>query len=427
MNYNDALDYIHATNKFGWKLGLHNIGRLLELMGNPQDKLKFVHVAGTNGKGSTVAFMSSILMEAGYKVGIYTSPYIERFTERMKVNKKEIGQDDLARLTMLVKEKIELMVSMGETHPTEFEIVTAIAFQFFYESGCEIVVLEVGLGGRFDATNIIKPPEVAVITTISYDHMSILGNTLPEIAFEKAGIIKKGGDVLLYPQAPEVELVFESVCNERSAQLFKVDTDEAEIVEFNADGQVFNYNSYENLRISLLGDHQVRNAVMALRTAEILKSKGFRITEEALRTGLQNAKWPGRLEVVNREPLFIIDGAHNAEGARMLAAALNKYFPNKRKIFIIGVLKDKDYQSLIEAVTPMADKCITVTPASERALSASDLAIFVSTYCKDVLTSDTIEWAVRTSLQLSENDDLICAFGSLYYIGEIRKMLIAES
>ncbi|MCX8132266.1 MAG: bifunctional folylpolyglutamate synthase/dihydrofolate synthase [Clostridia bacterium] len=421
MNYDEALNYIHGTLKFGSKLGLHNIGKLLELMGNPQDKLKFVHVAGTNGKGSTVAFISSMLMEAGYKVGVYTSPYIERFTERMKIGNNEIGQSELAELTEFVKAKTEIMVKMGENHPTEFEIVTAIAFLYFCKNSCDIVVLEVGLGGRFDATNIIKTPELAVITTINFDHTSILGNTLPEIAFEKAGIIKHGGDVLLYPQRQEVEKVFEAACKERGAILQKAEIYEAEITGFSSEGQSFNYKNYIGLRITLLGDHQVNNAVLAINAADMLNSKGFAISETSIRNGLANARWPGRLEVVSREPLFIVDGAHNAEGARVLSEALNKYFPEKRKIFIFGVMRDKDYKSLVEAVNPLAYKYITVTPENERALSAEELAIFIRSYCKNVMVSDTIEEAIKASLDISTPDDLVCAFGSLYYIGKVRK------
>ena len=215
MDYDQAIEYIHSTFKFGVKLGLENIKALLDLMDNPHKKLKYVHVAGTNGKGSTVAFISSILIESGYRVGIYTSPYIQRFTERIRVNTDEISKQDLARITSFVRDKVESMVSMGLNHPTEFEIVTAIAFQYFFEKGCDIVVLEVGLGGRFDSTNVIDNPLVSVITTISYDHMDILGDTLSKIAFEKAGIIKDGTHVVLYPQSKDAERVLEEICREK--------------------------------------------------------------------------------------------------------------------------------------------------------------------------------------------------------------------
>jgi dihydrofolate synthase/folylpolyglutamate synthase len=424
MNYNEAIEYIHSTHKYGWKLGLTNITKLLELMGNPHRKLKYVHIAGTNGKGSTTAFISSILIEAGYRVGIFTSPYLERFTERMKVNKLEIPGEEFSRITEFVKGKVDIMLARGDSHPTEFEIVTAIAFQYFHDSNCDIVVLEVGLGGRFDSTNVIDTPLVSVITSISYDHMNILGNSLEKIAFEKAGIIKSGGDVVIFPQAEEVERVLENICSERKAKPYMVDFKSIKPVDFNDRGQIFHYNNYEFLRIALLGDHQIKNAVIALKVCEILRNKGFDINEKSIRKGLANAKWPGRFELLRRQPAFIIDGAHNPEGVKTFCDTLKKYFPNGRKIFIVGVLKDKDYKSMLELVIPFSDVFITITPANDRAIPAKDLAVFISGYCKNVLVSDTIKDAVKTSLEIADSCDVICAFGSLYFIGEVRKHFI---
>lgn len=426
MNYNEALEYIHGTKKFGWKLGLHNIGVLLELMGNPHKKLKYVHVAGTNGKGSTVTFISDILIAAGYKVGTYTSPYLERFTERMRINNEDIPEETLARITGFVKGKIALMLEKGENHPTEFEVVTAIAFQYYYESNCDVVVLEVGLGGRFDSTNIIDVPLAAVITTISFDHMEYLGNTLGEIAFEKAGIIKEGCDVVLYPQEPEAEKVFEAACKERKCKLQRVDFTQLNPGDFGVDGQEFDFGLYKGLKISLLGRHQLKNAAVALTAIKILRSKGYEISEEALRKGLLSAKWPGRLEVLSTKPVFLVDGAHNIEGVRNLAENLKLYFPDKKATFIFGVLKDKDYMSMIEAIAPLAKGFITITPENERAMSAKDLAIVLQPYCKNVAASDTIEIAIEKSMSSATSEDIICAFGSLYYIGDVRKYFKAR-
>lgn len=423
MNYSEALSYIHGALKFGIKLGLENIRHLLNLMGNPQDKLRFVHIGGTNGKGSTTAFISSILIEAGYKTGIYTSPYIERFTERMKINNTEISEDDLARITGFVKEKIEIMVENRENHPTEFEIVTAIAFQYFYESGCDVVVLEVGLGGRFDSTNVIETPVVSVITTISYDHMDRLGNTLREIAFEKAGIIKDNGCVVIYPQSEEVNEVFEEACRIKGAKLHKFDFGSIKFKSYGIDGQEFEYEGYGIVKISLLGDHQIFNAVVAINTIEAMRNKGFRISESALKKGLAEAKWPGRLEIIRKNPLFIIDGAHNAEGAQALCRALKKYFPGKRITFITGIFKDKDYKAIIEAAIPIAQRFIAVSPTSERALPAAELGFFISSYCNEVSVSDTIDNAIETSFRVTSADDIICAYGSLHFIGEIRGIM----
>ena len=422
MNYDQAIEYIHGTSKFGVKLGLENVKTLLDLMGNPHKNLRYVHVAGTNGKGSTVAFIGSILVESGYRVGIYTSPFIQRFTERIRINNDEISKEDLARIASFVREKVEIMVSKGFNHPTEFEIVTAIAFQYFFEQDCDIVVLEVGLGGRFDSTNVIDDPLVSVITTISYDHMDILGDTLSKIAFEKAGIIKDGTNVVLYPQADEAERVFEEVCKEKKAKLNKISFDVAKILGFSIDGQEFNYKEMKSLRISLLGKHQIKNAVTAIEAVSVLREKGYNITEDSIRKGLLKAKWPGRLEVLCSKPVFIIDGAHNLEGARALTGFLKEYFPQNKIVFIMGILKDKEYLSIIEEVVPYAKYIITVTPQNKRALPAKELSEIIKRYCNNIVTSDTIEGAVKKSLELTPEDGLICAFGSLYYIGEVRSM-----
>ncbi len=426
MNYDEALAYIHGTYKFGIKVGLHNIKRLLELMGNPHKQLKYVHVAGTNGKGSTVAFISSILKEAGYKVGVYTSPYIQRFTERIRINDTEILKEELAGITAFVKEKIDIMLASGEQHPTEFEIVTAVAFQYFAEKKCDIVVLEVGLGGRFDSTNIIDAPLVSVITTINYDHMHILGDTLAEIAFEKAGIIKENCEVVLYPQIEEVHSVFLKVCSERNANLHEVDFSGLSITEFGIGGQSFTCGEYRSLKISLLGQHQPKNAMVALKAIEILRSLGYGISTEAIERGLAGTRWPGRLEVLLYKPVFLIDGAHNAEGANALTQALKRYFPNKKIKFIIGIVRDKDLKPVLEAVADIAHSFITVTTGTERAMPAKELAKFIKPYCKNVTVGDTIENAVRTSLEAAADDDVICAFGSLYYIGQVRELLLKD-
>ena len=420
MNYIEAMNYIHGTYKFGLKLGLHNIAALLELMDNPQDKLRYVHVAGTNGKGSTVAFISSILAASGYRTGIYISPYIQRFTERIRINDTEINEEDLARITEYVKSKVDIMLGRGENHPTEFEIVTAIAFQYFYEQGCDVVVLEVGLGGRFDSTNIIKMPDLAVITTISYDHTDRLGDTLSAIAFEKAGIIKQGGDVVSYAQEAEAADVINNVCRERDANLHYVDFLGLEPVKFGIEGQTFNYRNYAGLEISLLGEHQLKNAAVAVKAAELLIAKGYTITIESMRKGLNSARWPGRLEVLSTNPVFLIDGAHNIEGASVLRNALEMYFPGKRMTFIMGVLKDKDYKSMIKAVIQDCHRVIAVTPESERALPAAELVLVLGAYCRNVHVSDTIEEAVRTCMRTATHDEVICAFGSLSYIGAVR-------
>ena len=420
MTYDEALAYIHGSWKFGNKLGLHNMEKLLQLMGNPHKQLRFVHVAGTNGKGSTSAFIANILMEAGYRTGLYTSPFIQRFTERIRIDLLEISREELADITDFVKRCADQMEAMGENHPTEFEIVTAVAFEYYFRKACDIVVLEVGLGGRFDPTNIIETPELAVITTISYDHTDRLGETLPQIAFEKAGIIKKNGDVLIYSQAREVEQVFEEACAQRGAHLFKTDFLGILLHEFGLDGQVFSFDGYGSLEISLLGKHQIYNAAVAVKAVEILSKKGFSISEGDVRKGLLKTKWPGRLEILSKNPVFIIDGAHNQEGATALRRFLDDYFPGKPITFIMGVLSGKDYMSMIHTVLPGCKRLITVTPDTPKALPAVELGEAAASYCNDIHFSDTIEEVVRTCMETAVPDEIICAFGSLYYIGAVR-------
>jgi len=421
MTYEEALEYIHGTYKFGVKLGLENIRRLLEMLGNPHKELKYVHVAGTNGKGSTVTFISSILIESGYKVGIYTSPYVERFTERICINGKEIPEEDLARITEIVKEKVTEMVEQGYNHPTEFEIITAIAFQYFYEQNCDIVVLEVGLGGRYDSTNIIDTPLVSVITSISFDHMKFLGNTLTQIAREKAGIIKENGNVVLYPQSEEVEKVIEEAAAQTHSRLFKADFNTIKLKSFGIDGQIFDYSTFLDLKIKLLGRHQLKNAAVAITACQLLKEEMKNITDETIRQGIAKARWKGRMELMCKDPVFFIDGAHNEDGVKVMVDTLEEYFPQNRKIFIMGVLKDKEYTKMVKTVAQIAYKFYTVTPLSDRALSSNELAAIIKMYCDNVVICDKIIEGVEKAVNEAKENDVICAFGSLYYIGEVRE------
>lgn len=421
MNHKEAIEYIHNTRKLGSKLGLKRIRALLEVMGNPQKKVKIIHVAGTNGKGSVIAFIGNILMESGYKIGTFTSPSIHRYSERIRVNNIEITQADMTRIVKTIKEKTALMMPYDEGEPTEFEIITAMAFQYFHEQNCDFILLEAGLGGRLDATNVIDKPEVAVITTINYDHMDVLGHTLSEIAYEKAGIIKEKGDVVLYPQLPEVESVFEAICNKQKAKLTKIEFSRLQIKACGFLAQQFDYEAYQQLEISLLGDHQTKNAALAVTIANTLNNKGYKISEADIRNGLAKAKWPGRFEVINTSPVFLVDSAHNVEGTVVLAENLKKYFPNKKITFIVGILSDKDYRLMMEAVISIAERFITVTPDNSRALSAQDLEIFLKNYSVKTLVSGSTKQAIEMSLDLVSQDEIICAFGSFYYIGEVRE------
>jgi dihydrofolate synthase/folylpolyglutamate synthase len=421
MDYKDAMTFINESHKFGSRLGLERIRILLEHMGNPQEKLKYVHVAGTNGKGSTVSFISNILIEAGYKVGIYTSPFIHRFTERIKINNLEISEKDIARIADKIKSKLDVMLANGCDHATEFEIVTAMAFQHFFENDCDIVVLEVGLGGRMDSTNIISASEVSVITTINFDHMDVLGDTLPQIAYEKAGIIKENGSVVLYPQDHLIVKLFEAICEKRNAELLKVEFSNLKSNSNTEFGQEFAYKGYSLLKTSLLGSHQTKNAAVAIKAIEVLIDKGYVINEDDISRGIEKAKWPGRLELVNENPMFFVDGAHNVEGTKNLAENLARLFPGKKITFIAGVLSDKEFEGMMEPMIPLAERFITVTPNSLRALKARDLESYLLSRGVDAINGGEVEEAVFAALNLVSEGDVICAFGSLYYIGEVRE------
>lgn len=428
MNYQESLHYIEETHKFGVRLGLDNISKLLELLGNPQDKINIIHVAGTNGKGSTCSFITSILKEAGYKVGLYTSPFLETFTERIRVNGENIPEDDVARIVTLIKEKIEYMVANGYSYPTEFEIVTAMAFYYYCEQNVDFVALEVGLGGRYDATNVISKSEVSVITSISLDHVGILGDTVAKIAYEKGGIIKENGVAIVYDQSDEAKDVIKNICKEKNAKYIEVTFDSMKIRKSDINSQVYSCKvmnkTYEDLEIKLIGEHQVNNSMLALSVVEYLKeAKNLDINEEDIRIGLLNTKWPGRIEKLMEDPIFIIDGAHNEDGASSLAKSISENFGDKKGTLLIGMLEDKDIDSVLKIIMPYFDKVITTTPDNPRAISCEALKEKISKYVDDVISIENIEEAVNYTLRNSKKEDIIISAGSLYMIGAVRTIV----
>ncbi|MCT4621680.1 MAG: bifunctional folylpolyglutamate synthase/dihydrofolate synthase [Marinisporobacter sp.] len=426
MNYQEALDYIHDTYKFGSKLGLENITYLLDLMGNPHESLKVIHVAGTNGKGSTSNFIAHVLMEEGYKVGLYTSPYLEEFTERIRVDGKNIPKADLAEVTDYVREKVLQMVERGMNHPTEFEIVTAIGFEYFKRQKVDFLVLEVGMGGRFDATNVIKNPLVSVITPIDLDHIDYLGDTLDKIAFEKAGIIKENNYAVSYPQKIEGMRVIEEVCKKRNTYLFKASIETIEIVEQSDRGQSF-YAFYGNeklkLDIAMLGDHQIENATVALTALSILEKYYYvRISKKALAKGFKKAIWPGRLEIMRRDPMVLIDGAHNLQGMKALAKVLKKLFKGKNIILALGILADKD-PKMIEEIVPLAKSLVLTKPNNPRAMSVEKLKEKTEHFHKPTIMKEKISDAVEEAISMVKSEEVVVFAGSLYMIGEVRTIL----
>lgn len=418
MSYKEALEFISDRQRFGSRLGLSRILALLDKLDNPQNALKFCHVAGTNGKGSCSAMLASVLKASGYKVGLYTSPYIFRFNERMQINGKCIEDDVLAELVARIRPLVD---SMDEP-PTEFEIITAVAFEWFKQEACDIVVLEVGLGGRFDATNVIACPEVAVIMNIGLDHVQVLGDTIEKIAFEKAGIIKPGCEVVLYQQSESVESVIRDVCAERGAHLRITDASAIELEFDSLEGQAFAYKGCD-YAIPLLGSHQLKNAAAAIEAVEVLRERGWDIPQDDLEHGLYSTFWPARFELCAEEPDFIVDGGHNPQCATTVVDNLANYFPDKRHVLLVGVLADKDYETLFRILNLAADEYVCVTPDSERALPAAELGAFLRSLGKPVTVCDSIEDGVFTAIEKAASDGMVCAVGSLYMAGIIRDCL----
>lgn len=419
MTGQEAVDLIHQEAWTGRKPGLSRTLELLDRVGNPHEKLKYVHITGTNGKGSTAAMIASILTASGLKTGLSTSPHLWRFHERFQVDGEPIPDEALGRIA-------EQVIAAGkgmEDPATEFELMTAVGMLYFLEAKCDIVVLEVGLGGRLDSTNVIPAPEAAVITNIGLEHTAELGNTRALIAQEKSGIIKPGCDTVLYHQSREVEEVVKKVCQEQNVPLTVTQPGELEVLSSGLEGQTFRYRGKGPFHIPLLGEHQLHNAMTALETVWTLVRRGWKIPEEAVAQGLFQTVWPARLELVRRFPDVILDGGHNPQCMQALGRALKKLYPEKKMIFLTGVLADKDYPAMVGEILPLAKEFYTITPDSERAMSAADLAAYLeSRGAKASPCADTWEGVERV-LAAAGPEDVVCACGSLYMIGEVRHLL----
>lgn len=415
MDYREALQYIDGVSWLGSRPGLERVAALLHRLGDPQEKLRFVHIAGTNGKGSCAAMTASVLRAAGYRTGLFTSPYLFRFNERMQINGEPIGDEELAALVTQIRPIADAM----EDHPTEFELMTAVALLWYLRERCEIVVLEVGLGGRLDATNVIGAPEAAVIMNIGLDHTAVLGDTVEQIAAEKAGIVKPGCAVALYPQTPEAEAVVRERCEAVGASLRVADLTQLQGEFDSLEGQVFRYRG-ASYAIPLLGEHQLRNAAVVLEVAEILREKGWKLPHEAVEHGLYAVSWPARFELLRAEPPFVVDGGHNPQCAMTVAESLLRYFPDRRRVLLVGVLADKDYEGLFDILDVAADAYFCVTPASARALPADRLAAFLSRYGKPVTVCPDIPAGVEAASAAAGENGVACAVGSLYMAGAVR-------
>lgn len=425
MKYEEAMEYIEECNTLGSVPGLDSIQCLTALLDNPQEKLTFIHVAGTNGKGSVSTFTASVLKNAGYKVGRYISPTIFTYRERFQINDRMISKKELGELMEQVKEACDKLVAEGHPHPTSFEIETALAFLYFVKKECDVVVLETGMGGRLDATNIISSPKLCVLTSISMDHMQFLGDTLADIAAEKCGIIKTETTVISTKQSEEAMEVVAKTCEERNAELIVADPYQVSKVKQGLEKQSFTYDGgkYE---ISLSGSYQIENAVVAVRVLKWISQNGFeKINEQKIVKGLQGAVWKGRFSVISKKPYFIVDGAHNVAAAEKLAESIRFYFTNRKIVYIIGMFRDKEYEKVIRITAPLASQIITVAaPGNPRALPALDLAVAVREVNPHVTSTDSLEEAVEMSYLFADKDSVIIAFGSLAFLGQL--MTIVE-
>lgn len=423
MNETQVMEYIERMGSLGIVPGLDSIRELCRRLENPQKELKFIHVAGTNGKGSVSAYIAAVLQEAGYRVGRYISPVIFGYRERIQVNGQKITKKALCQRVEQIKTICDGMVCEGLPQPTSFEIETALGFLYFLEKNCDIVVLETGMGGLLDATNIVENTVAAVLTSISMDHMKFLGNTLEEIAEQKSGVMKRGCAVVSADQKSEIAGVILRKAKDMSCSVAFVDPRKICNVQYGLERQRFDYGSRKKLEISLAGRYQVENAALAVEVIDVLGEKGFSVTEEQLRKGLRETRWPGRFTMIKKRPIFIVDGAHNEDAAKRLAESVTFYFTNRKIIYIMGVLRDKEYDKIIALTHTYADHIITVTPpGNPRALPAYELAQEVSRVHQKVTAVDSLEEAVEMSLLLADSEDVIIAFGSLSYLGRLMEI-----
>ena len=422
MNYEEARVYLDNVAKYGSVLGLDAMRELLRRLGNPEKGRKIVHIAGTNGKGSVLAFLSTVLTESGYRVGRYISPTLFSYRERIQVDGEYIEKEPLARLVTRIREASEAMERDGFRTPTAFEIETALGLLYFAEKKCDIVVLETGMGGRDDATNAIAEVMMEIFASISLDHLGVLGNDLTEIAECKADIIRKNSLVISAFQKEEAAEVLKRTAAERNAKLITVDPGQISDVKYGYEEQSFSYGAEKNIRIHLAGAYQIENAALAWEAVQGLRSLGFRISDEAFRRGMEKTVWRGRFTCIHREPLVIMDGAHNEDAAKKLAASIETYFPGRKISYIMGVFKDKEYEKVIRITAPYAAKVTAVeTPGNPRALPKEELKKVWETFGVPVTTADTIAEAVKENITSAEKEEIILVFGSLSFLGEAEK------
>lgn len=422
MNYSQAREYIEEISCYGSVLELDTMQELMNRLGNPQDSLACIHVAGTNGKGSVIAYLAEVYKEAGYRVGRYVSPTLLKYRERIQVNGRFIEKEAFASIIERIKEECNSMVEAGFSHPTPFEVETAAAYLYFQEMQCDLVLIETGLGGRLDATNVIKNPLCCVFTSISRDHMGFLGESLEEIAGEKAGILMGNTMAVSVKQKSEVMQVLETECSTKGISFTVAEYEQAVTKKVSAEGRIFSYKEYENLEITLPGACQIKNAVTAIETILALNSQ-FPVKEEDMRNGLRSTYWFGRMTKVSDKPVVYVDGAHNEAAALELAETLKECFSGKRIIAVVGMFADKEYEKVLAYTLPLMESVITITiPNSNRSLPGMELAKIAMKYHNSVTYAGSLKEAFEMAQLLCGDDGMVLAFGSLSYIGEFAKL-----
>lgn len=428
MKDKETLLYIDKLKRYGQNYGLDRTKRLLELLGNPEKNLKLIHIAGTNGKGSTSAILGKVLEEEGLKIGYFNSPHLEDLEESIRINNENISEEELVNLFNEIKPFVDKVIDEGYNHPTEFEVLTCIMFKHLYNENVDFGVVEVGLGGRLDSTNVITPI-LSLITSISLDHTNILGNTLREIAYEKSGIIKENVPVVSAIQEEEVLLEIEKKAKEKNTPLYLIKNSDFKLIDIINEEKIYqkvniNFENFDlTLKFPLLGEHQLINLTLALKAVYVLKKEGYiKINEDKILNAIKNVSWNGRFEIINNNPKVIIDAAHNLKGIEALKDTIDKYCKYNKLYLLLGILKDKEVDKMVETIAPIADKIYTLTPNSIRAMEGEDLRKIVIKYNKNVENLENYHNTIKEVLSFAKKDDLVIIAGSIYLIGDIRSL-----
>ena len=419
MNYTEALEYIHSVTWRGSIPGLSRIEELSRRIGNPEKGLRCIHIGGTNGKGSTSAYLTAVLNAAGYRVGTFTSPYVRTFNERIAIDGKPVSNYMLAKAVEFVKPHADKM----EDRPTEFELITAVGFEIFKRKKVDIVVLEVGLGGRFDSTNIIESPLASLVTGIAFDHMQLLGDSLAKIAWEKAGIIKEGCPTVTARLADEAAEVIAAEAKEKNSSVTVVEPEKIKVISDTLDGIVMDYGEYKNIKTTLIGGYQPRNIALVCEAVKVLNTVGLKISRDALYSGIADAKWPARFELLSREPIVVFDGGHNEEGVRAAIETASRVFGGKKVVLLTGVMADKAYDTMVDIIAPHIEEVFTLKPDNPRALDAMSLAAVYEAHGVKATANDNISLSLKAAKKRAKELGLpLLILGSLYLYKDVYKL-----